>query len=166
MGNTLCLLIPLRAGGTPQAAILCQATRAFQLLLSIASGCYGSCFRKSCLPTVKASLSEAVSEYFPCQLRAAHSQKVQARDVGGSCHTRKRAQLMVLPKLQPFQNHLPRFYLTYVFPSDESPSEPSSTFLLLLCLCLPVMLSEVDMCGYTLRASNAFHAEYGKEKES
>lgn len=63
------------------------------------------------------------------------------------------------PKLQPFQNPPPRSSLTYLFPSDESLSEHSLTFLALLCLCLPAMLPVVDLCGCTLRASNAFCAE-------
>lgn len=55
---------------------------------------------------------------------------------------------MVLPKLQPFLIPPPRSYLTDLFPTDESPSEPSPTLLVLFCLCLPAMLSVVDLCPY------------------
>lgn len=65
IGNTLSLLIPLRAGAASQAVILCLATRVFELLLPLPLVAMEAASEKSCLPIVKASLSEAVSEHLP-----------------------------------------------------------------------------------------------------
>lgn len=104
IGNTLSLLIPLRAGATSQAAILCLATRVFELLLPLplvameAASANLAC-RQSRLLCQRLSRST-----FPCQLRAAHTQRAQGRDGEGSCHARNTAQRMVLG--QP-QQHFP-----------------------------------------------------------
>ena len=99
IGNTLSLLIPLRAGATSQAAILCLATRVFQLLLPLPLVAMEACQQSRLLCQ---RLSQST---FPCQRRAAHTQSAHGRDGEDSCHARNTAQRMVL--WQP-QQHFPK----------------------------------------------------------
>lgn len=161
IGNTLSLLIPLRAGATSQAAILCLATRVFELLLP--------------LPLVA---MEAASANPACQQSRLLCQRLSQSTfpVSSGQHTPRGRRVetekaAVMPGIQHsgwysgnlsniFQNRPPpRSSLTCLFSCKKSSPNRPPTFLALFCLCLSAMLSAVDLQGCILRAANGFHGE-------